>query len=176
MVFSYDFTPATNKEGKSLGTFMDYEVKDGESPLTDRKTGQPVLDEDGQQVMRPWSFVSLLFEVKGRVAGQSRVIKLTTNGRFGTGGDLEEALKLMGWVNEHVKVVFDEDGLEVESVGEVITDEDGLEVVAEDLTELTRESFAKFVETVKGCKFWMTVTRDAKGFYRIEPGSLTPKV
>jgi hypothetical protein len=176
MVFSYDFTPATNKEGKSLGTFMDYEVKDGESPLTDRKTGQPVLDEDGQQVMRPWSFVSLLFEVKGRVAGQSRVIKLTTNGRFGTGGDLEEALKLMGWVNEHVKVIFDEDGLEVESVGEVTTDEDGLEVVAEDLTELTRESFAKFVETVKGCKFWMTVTRDAKGFYRIEPGSLTPKV
>jgi hypothetical protein len=176
MTFSYDFIPATNKEGKSLGTFIDYEVKDGESPLKDRKTGEIVEDENGNQVMRPWSFVSLLFEVKGRVAGTTKTIKLTTNGKFGSGADLEEALKLMGWVNELVSVELDEDGLEVEKMGDVEVDEDGLEVIPEDLTALTRESFEKFVETVKGSKFWMTITRDAKGFYRIEPNSLSPKV
>jgi len=175
MAFSYDFQPAVNKEGKSLGTFIDFEVKEGESPATDRKTNQPVLDEQGQQVMRPWSFVHLLFEVRGRVSGQNKVVKLTTNGRFGTGGDLEEALKCMGWVNEQVKVTVDDDGLEIESAGDSTTDEDGLEVIQEDLTKLTRLSFEKFVDESKGKKFWMNITRDTKGFYRIDPKSLTPK-
>jgi len=176
MAFSYDFQPALNKEGQSLGTFIDFEVKEGESPLTDRKTGQPVLDEMGEQVMRPWSFVSLLFDVRGRVAGQNKVIKLTTNGKFGTGGDLEEALKRMGWVNEHTKVSLDEDGLEVESVGDAVLDEDGLEVIQEDLTTLTRLSFEDFVTRTKGAKFWLSVARDTKGYLKIVPESLTPKV
>ncbi len=175
MTFTYDFQPALNKKGKSLGTFTGYEVKDGESPQIDRKTNQPVLDEHGNQVMRPWSFVSLLFEVKGRTAGTTKLVKLTTNGRFGAGGDLEEALKLMGWVNEHVKTVVDEDGLEVESAGDVEIDEDGLEVVTQDLSELTRHSFETFVEGAKGSKFWLKVERDTKGYLRIEPTSLAPK-
>ena len=176
MTFSYDFTPATNKDAKSLGTFTGYEVMSGESPSKDRKTGDLVEDENGNHVMRPWSIVSLLFEVKGRVAGTNKIIKLTTNGKFGSGADLEEALKLMGWINELVSIEVDEDGLEVEKMGDTEVDEDGLEVIPEDLTALTRESFENFVETVKGSKFWMSITRDAKGFYRIEPNSLAIKV
>lgn len=176
MAFTYDFQPAFNKEGKSLGTFTGYEILEGESPAKDNKTKEPILDEHGQPVMRPWSIVSLLFEVKGRVAGKNKVIKLTTNGKFGTGTDLEEALTLMGWVNEYTKTVVDEDGLEVESAGDTTTDEDGLEVIAEDIDQLTQLSFEEFVEATKGAKFWLQVDRDSKGFWRIEPKSLTPKV
>ncbi|MEG4032020.1 MULTISPECIES: hypothetical protein [unclassified Microcoleus] len=126
-------------------------------------------------MMRPWSFVSLLFEVKGRVAGTTKVIRLTTNGKFGVGGDLEEALKRMGWVNQHVKSTLDEDGLEVDSMGDAEEDEDGLGVVNDDLASLTQMSFEDFVDATKGQKFWLKVSKDSKGFYRIEPDSLAPK-
>jgi hypothetical protein len=174
--FTHAFEPATNKQGQSLGVFKDFEVLEGKSPVLDRKTKQPILDSEGNPLMRDWSFVSLVFDVKGRIAGHTREIKLTTNGQFGTSGELEKAIKDMGWVNNLRNVVLDEDGLEIEKFGELEIDEDGLEISTIDVEKELFNSFRAFVEDVKGHKFWVKVTRDNKGYLRIEPGSITPKV
>lgn len=172
MVFSYSFQPATRKDGKSVGTFQGYEIKEGKSPATDRKTKEPLLDEHGEQVMRDWRFVSLLFEFKPNVRGQApRTIKLTTNGRE----DLTKALTLMGWVNETLEVVLDEEGQEIVTLVGAEEDEDGLEIVSEDYEEIVQRSFEAFVDATKGQKFEALLTRDAKGFWRVEPDSIAPK-
>ncbi len=176
MAFTHGFEPATNKDGQSLGIFQGYELLEGLTPLLDRKTKEPVMGDNNEPVMRKWEIVALLFDVKGRVAGNIRTLKLTTNGQFGSSGELETALKSMGWVNELVSVEIDEDGLEVERTGDVEIDEDGLEVVTADIDALTFESFKDFVDRVKGSKFWLKIGRDAKGYLKIEPGSVTPKV
>lgn len=175
MAFKHNFEPATTKEGLSIGVFEGYELLSGQTPVTDRKTDKPVLDELGAPVTRKWEIVTLVFNVKGRIQGHTRPIKLTTNGQFGSTGDLEVALKAMGWVNDLVSVEVDEDGLEIENRGDIAVDEDGLEVVTQDIDALTFESFHKFVEQVKGQKFWLKVSKDAKGYLRIEPGTVSPK-
>jgi hypothetical protein len=172
MVFSYSFQPATRKDGKSVGIFLGYEVKEGKSPATDRKTKEPLLDEQGEPVMRDWRFVSLLFEFKPTVRGQApKTIKLTTNGRE----DLLKALTLMGWVNETMKVILDEEGQGIVTLVGAEEDEDGLEIVSEDYEEVMQRSFDAFVETTKGQKFEALLTKDAKGFWRVEPDSIAPK-
>lgn len=176
MAFTHGFEPAINKDGQSLGIFQGYELLEGFTPVLDRKTKEPVTDENNEPVMRKWEIVALVFDVKGRVAGHTRTLKLTTNGQFGSSGELEIALKSMGWVNELVSLELDEDGLEVERMGDVEVDEDGLEVVTVDIDTLTFESFKSFVDRIKGAKFWLKVCRDAKGYFKIEPGSVTPKV
>jgi hypothetical protein len=175
MTFTYAFEPSRAKDtGLSIGIFKGLADKKDPVPVMDKKTNKPVLDENGNPVTEIWEHIDLVFEVKGFKLGTSQPISLTTNGKLGNTGQLEQALCLLGWVNKFKKVIVDEDGLEVEVFGDVEIDEDGLEVSTFDEEELIK-SVKEFEESIKGKKFWLKVTRNARGYWNIEPGSIKPK-
>jgi hypothetical protein len=173
MSYQYTFKPAKRKDGKSVGIFKGVEIKEGESPVKDRNNdNQPLKDENGQIVMRPYRFVNLLFEFKAEIRGNaSQIAKLSTNGRE----DYLQALTQMGWTNNlPMREVTDEFGnVEFEPIlPDAEEDELGQEIAREDYTIVLQRSIDEFTQANIGKYFVGVVEKDSKNFWVVVPGSL----
>lgn len=107
--FSQAFRPAQNKEGLSRLEFLGYEMKEGKS----EKTG------------KPYAFLNLNFRVKGAVRGTDRIISVTANFTYAPDNLLGRTLAAMGFDAPEVELEVDEEGFEIEALGD--TDDEGFE-------------------------------------------------
>jgi hypothetical protein len=159
--FSQSFKPALNKAGFARAEYIGYEIKEGITKKTDK---------DGEIIERPWSLLSICFEVRGTARGTSQKMSITCGFNYDAENLLGVTLASLGYQPPTVEMMVDDEGFEVEAVEE---DEEGFETTGE-----VDFGIEEFLETIKGKVFTAKVYRATegkqKGYWQIDAKSLTP--
>lgn len=159
--FSLSFRPALNKAGLARAEYIGYEIKKG----TKTKT-----NEEGEIIEKPWSLLSINFEVKGVTRGSCQKVCITCGFDYDTENPLGITLTSLGYEPPTIPLVLDDEGFEVEAVEE---DSEGFETTGE-----VDFGIEEFLETIKGKVFTAKVYRATegreKGYWQIDAKTLTP--
>lgn len=158
--FSQSFKPALNKAGFARAEYTGYEIKEGVSTKTTK---------DGEIIEKPWSLLSINFDVRGTARGSFQKMSITCGFNYDAENLLGVTLASLGYEPPTIKMTLDEDGFEVEAVEE---DEEGFETTGE-----VYFGIEEFLETIKGKVFTAKVYRATegkqKGYWQIDVKSLT---
>ena len=146
-MFSTKFQPALNKEGYSKLTFVGSEIKQG-------------IKDD-----REWSIFFLNFEVMGKIRGTTQIVGVPCGFTFDPDNNLGKSLLAMGFKIPEVKTTLDADGFEVEDDKD-IADDDFQQV------DPPKLDFSKFLESKKSSIYIAKLSKDQKGFWRVDVDTL----
>lgn len=164
MTFTTAFRPALNKDGYARLQYIGYEIKTGESDVTDKKTGEITK--------REWKMLCINFDVKGVVRGTSQKVSINPSFSYSEDNLLGKTLKALGYTHPSVEIIEDEEGFETVAMDE---DEEGFGQV-----EDNNLGIEEFLNTITDKVFIGKINKATegkrKGYWEIDVETVKPFV